>query len=103
MNTRFWLAPLLALSVMATIPACAPTAKQESPGQYLDDSVITGKVKAAILADEQLKVLQINVETFKQVVQLSGFVESAAMKSRAASVAGGVEGVRSVRNDLIVR
>ena len=83
---------LLAALVLsfAFVTGCASTAKQESTGEYLDDSVITNKVKAAILNDPALKVLQINVETFKGVVQLSGFVDSKAMMARAVEVARGV-------------
>ena len=69
----------------------------------MDSSVITAKVKAAIFDDKTLKVLDINVETFKDVVQLSGFVNSAEMRDRAGVVAGRVSGVKSVKNDLIVK
>ena len=82
---------------------CASTPTRESSGQYLDDSAITTKVKAAIFEDPSLKVLQINVETFKGEVQLSGFVDSAQNIRRAGDVARGVTGVRSVKNDLIVK
>ena len=85
------------------VTGCASTAKQESTGEYLDDSVITNKVKAAILNDSALKVMQINVETFKGVVQLSGFVDSKAMAARAVEVARGVAGVKSVKADMRVR
>jgi osmotically-inducible protein OsmY len=97
--------PLLAALALsfAFVTGCASTAKQESTGEYLDDSVITTKVKAAILNDPELKVLQINVETFKGVVQLSGFVESKAMLSRAVDVTRGVAGVKSVKADMRVR
>jgi osmotically-inducible protein OsmY len=82
---------------------CASTPTRESSGQYLDDSSITTRVKAAIFDDPSLKVLQINVETFKGEVQLSGFVDSAQNIRRAGEVARGVRGVRSVKNDLIVK
>ena len=82
---------------------CASTQKREGTGEYLDDSAITTKVKAAIFDDPSLKVLQINVETFKGEVQLSGFVDSAQYIRRAGEVARGVTGVRSVKNDLIVK
>lgn len=90
------------LSVV-TVTGCASTSRQEGTGEYVDDSVITTKVKAAILNDSELKVLQINVETFKGVVQLSGFVDSRAMMSRAVEVTRGVSGVKSVKNDMRVR
>lgn len=92
----------LALS-FAFVTGCASTAKQEGTGEYFDDSVVTTKVKAAILNDPELKVLQINVETFKGVVQLSGFVDSKAMMDHAVEVTRGVAGVKSVKNDMRVR
>lgn len=82
---------------------CASTAKQESTGQYIDDTTLTTKVKAAIFNEPSLKVAQINVETYKAVVQLSGFVSSSADIARAGSVARSVAGVASVRNDLRLR
>ena len=82
---------------------CASTPTRESSGQYVDDSSITTRVKAAIFDDPSLKVLQINVETFKGEVQLSGFVDSAQNVRKAGEVARGVRGVRSVKNDLIVK
>lgn len=94
---------LLVLLVIAVIAGCAGSRTQESTGEYFDDSTITGKVKAAILGDPDLKVLQINVETFKGVVQLSGFVNSPQAVSRAVAVASGVSGVKSVKNNLIVK
>lgn len=93
---------VLALS-FAFVTGCASTATQESTGEYLDDSVVTTKVKTAILNDPELKVLQINVETFKGVVQLSGFVDSKAMKDQAVKVTRGVAGVKSVKDDMRVR
>ncbi len=94
---------LLVLLVIAVIAGCAGSRTQESTGEYFDDSTITAKVKAAILGDQELKVLQINVETFKGVVQLSGFVNSPQMVSRAVEVASRVSGVKSVKNNLIVK
>jgi osmotically-inducible protein OsmY len=69
----------------------------------MDDTVITTKVKTAILADSELKMLQINVETFKGVVQLSGFVESKKMMNHAVEVARGVSGVKTVKDDMRLR
>ncbi len=94
---------LLVLLVIAVIAGCAASRTQESTGEYFDDSTVTAKVKAAILGDPALKVLQINVETFKGVVQLSGFVNSPQAVSRAVEVASGVSGVKSVKNNLIVK
>jgi osmotically-inducible protein OsmY len=94
---------LLVLLALAVIAGCASTRTQESSGQYVDSSVITAKVKAAIYDDPALKVYDINVETFKDVVQLSGFVNSAEVRNQATVVASRVSGVRSVKNDLIVK
>jgi osmotically-inducible protein OsmY len=94
---------LLVLLVLAVIAGCAATRTQESTGQYVDDSTITAKVKAAIFDDPALKVFDISVETFKGTVQLSGFVNSAEIRSRAAVVASRVSGVQSVKNNLLVK
>jgi osmotically-inducible protein OsmY len=83
--------------------ACAATPKQESTGEYIDDSWITTKVKTAILNEPSLKVAQINVETYKGVVQLSGFVDSAEAARKAAELARSVTGVTDVKNDTRVR
>ncbi len=79
---------------------CASTANRESTGEYVDDAVITTRVKTAIFSDPALKVFQINVETYKNVVQLSGFVSTRAEMNKAVDVASAVPGVRSVRNDM---
>jgi len=86
--------------VLASAWGCGSTAKQEGTGEYVDDSVITAKVKTAILNDPALKVNEIKVETFKGVVQLSGFVRSQADIDKAVQVARGVAGVKSVKNDM---
>jgi osmotically-inducible protein OsmY len=85
------------------VSACAGTPKQESTGEYLDDSLITTKVKAAILNEPSLKVTQITVETYKGVVQLSGFVDSADAARKAVEVARSVKGVSDVKNDTRLR
>ena len=82
---------------------CAATSTQESTGEYIDDSVITTKVKGAIFNDPALKSAEINVETFRGVVQLSGFVSSQSDINRAIEVAGGVDGVQSIRNDMRIK
>jgi osmotically-inducible protein OsmY len=92
----------LALSGTALL-GCASTKTQEGTGEYVDDSVITTKVKAAMLGEPTLKSFQIGVETFKGVVQLSGFVDSAQSVRRAGEVAARIHGVTVVRNDLIVK
>ena len=94
---------LICIGLIAVFVGCASTRKSESTGEYVDDSTITTKVKAAIFNDPALKVFQINVETFKGVVQLSGFVDSAQNASKAGEVARGVGGVKSVKNNLIVK
>ncbi len=85
---------------LASIMTCAPPPKQEGTGEYVDDTLITTKVKAAILNEPTLKVAEINVETFKGVVQLSGFVKDAADVAKAAQVARDIKGVKSVKNDI---
>lgn len=97
------LAVLASAALLAITLGCASTSRQEGTGQYVDDTVITTKVKAAMLADPATKVLQVNVETFKGVVQLSGFVETQTVANRAVAVARGVEGVTSVKNDMRLR
>jgi hyperosmotically inducible protein len=82
---------------------CASTSKKESTGEYVDDSAITTKVKTAILGEPSLKVFQIKVETYKSVVELSGFVDNSATMDKAVQVARGVPGVRSVKNDMTIK
>jgi hyperosmotically inducible protein len=90
-------------ALMLSALGCATQSEPQSPGAYMDDSWITTKVKTAILNEPSLKVLQINVETYKGVVQLSGFVDSAASQAKAVEVARSVQGVTSVKNDLRLR
>jgi osmotically-inducible protein OsmY len=91
---------LLAAAAFTTLGGCAATATQESTGQYMDDTAITAKVKAAIFKDENLKSAEINVETFKGAVQLSGFVRTQSDINKAVAVTQAVPGVRSVKNDM---
>lgn len=91
---------LFVTALVALALGCASTATREGTGEYVDDSVITTKVKTAILTDSTLKVNEINVETFKGVVQLSGFVRSQTDIDKAVQVAGDVKGVSSVKNDM---
>jgi osmotically-inducible protein OsmY len=86
--------------VFASLLGCASTSKQEGTGEYVDDTVLTAKVKAEIFNEPSLKSAEINVETFKGVVQLSGFVNSREDINKAAQVARGVKGVVSVKNDM---
>lgn len=92
-------AAFLAIALVSAA-GCASTNKQEGTGQYIDDTVITTKVKAALFNDPTTKASEINVETFKGEVQLSGFVISQAAATQAVALARGVNGVRSVRNDM---
>ena len=94
---------IFAAIVFMSILGCASTTKSEGTGEYVDDSVITTKVKAAIFNEPTLKVTEINVETYKGVVQLSGFVRSQFDVNRAEEVARGVKGVKSVKNDMRVK
>lgn len=94
---------LFAATGLIFLTACSATPTQESTGQYLDDSVITTKVKAAIFDEPTLKSAEINVETFKGVVQLSGFVSSRASATKAIEVTQGVTGVKSVKNDMRIK
>jgi osmotically-inducible protein OsmY len=89
--------------ILVAIVSCAATQKQESTGEYIDDSYITTKVKSQILGDKDLKVAEINVETFKGVVQLSGFVSSRSDINKAVNIAENVDGVKSVKNDMRVK
>lgn len=93
------LLPLL----LVLLVGCAGTAQQESTGAYIDDTVLTTKVKAAVFNDPSLKSAEINVETFKGVVQLSGFVNSQADINNAVSIASKIPGVKSVKNDMRVK
>ncbi len=94
---------LFAAVMLTTVLGCASTAKQEGIGEYVDDSVITTKVKTAIFNDSSLKSAEINVETFKGTVQLSGFVRSQSNMLRAVDVARAVGGVKSVKNDMLLK
>ena len=91
---------ILFAAALLLATGCASTSNRESTGQYIDDSTITTKVKKAIFDEPSLKVAQISVETYKSVVKLSGWVDSAAQIGTAGSVARAVEGVTSVKNDL---
>jgi osmotically-inducible protein OsmY len=89
--------------VIATLAACASTRTHESTGEYVDDSVITTKVKSLLAADDLLKSFKISVETYKGVVQLSGFVNSQKAVDKASEITKTVKGVTSIKNDLIVK
>ena len=89
--------------VLFSMLGCASTGKQEGTGEYIDDTIITTKVKAAIFNEPTLKSTEINVETFKGVVQLSGFVGSDSGIKKAVEVTRSVKGVTAVKNDMRVK
>lgn len=99
---KYFTALLLALPLVSVV-GCASTQKQEGTGEYVDDSVLTTKVKAAVFNEPTLKSAEINVETFKGIVQLSGFVSSEAAANKAVEVARAVKGVKSVKNDMRIK
>ena len=103
MNKRNIVIRCFVLLMLITLVACASTPTRESTGEYVDDSVITTKVKALLAKDDFLKSFQISVETYRGVVQLSGFVNSQQTVDKAAQIARSVQGVKSVKNDLIVK
>ena len=94
---------LLVLMLIATFAACASTSRQEGTGEYVDNSVITSKIKSQLAADDFLKSFEISVETYKGTVQLSGFVDSQRAVDKAGQIARGVDGVKSVKNNLRVK
>jgi len=91
------------LMMIATFAACGWTSKQESTGEYVDDSVITTRVKSLLAADDFLKSFRISVETYQGMVQLSGLVNSQKAIDTAVEIARNVKGVKSIKNDLIVK
>jgi len=103
MKKQSLIAAALSAFLLVSVVGCASTSKSEGTGEYVDDSVITTKVKAAIFNEPGLKSFEINVETFKGVVQLSGFVNSQADINKAVEVARSVKGVVSVKNGMRVK
>ncbi|WP_413741035.1 BON domain-containing protein [Sodalis sp. RH15] len=99
MLSAFALSAVLATSVIS----CAPTPKSESTGGYIDDTVITTKVKSELLRDDEVASRNIHVDTYKGRVQLSGFAGSSREASRAISIARGVPGVREVENHISIK
>jgi osmotically-inducible protein OsmY len=94
---------ILAAFTVFVLVGCAPTGTREGTGEYIDDTVITSKVKAAFAADPTVKATEVKVETFKGTVQLSGFVESRESAQKAVQIARQVKGVTEVRNNTIVK
>jgi hyperosmotically inducible periplasmic protein len=101
MSRAFFTAATVVVA-LAALGACAGTRTQQSTGEHIDDSVITAKVKAALIDDPATKARQITVDTFRGTVQLNGFVDSADEKAAASRVAHSVNGVQNVRNNLNV-
>ena len=95
-----YLTALFLAASLVSVVGCASTSKHEGTGEYIDDSAITTKVKAAIFNEPTLKSAEINVETFKGVVQLSGFVNSKHDINKAVAIVRGVSGVKSINNDM---
>ncbi|AMC33216.1 BON domain-containing protein [Iodobacter arcticus] len=98
-----YFAAFFVATALLSVAACSSTPTQEGTGEYLDDSVITSKVKSAIFGEPTLKSMEINVETFKGAVQLSGFVSSQAASDRAVQLVKTVKGVKSVKNDMRIK
>lgn len=92
----------LVLVALVALAACTATRTQQAPGEYADDAAVTAKVKMALIESKQVKAHQVDVETFRGVVQLNGFVDSTDAKTAATSLARSVNGVREVRNNLAV-
>lgn len=101
MTKTKWMSALFAAVMMTAVVGCASTATTEGTGEYFDDSWITTKVKSAILNEPTLKSAEINVETFKGVVQLSGFVKQKEDIAKATTVTRTIKGVKDVKNNLI--
>ncbi len=102
-SLRGFAAAIALLGMLGAVAACSSTPQRESTGEYVDSAAITAKVKTALLNEPGLKSTQISVETFKDVVQLSGFVDTSDNKSRAGDIVRNVQGVRAVKNDLVVK
>ncbi len=103
MNFKNMTRIILAVAFSALLAACAGTAKESSTGDYIDDTVITSRVKSVLLNDPAVSGLAINVETFKGTVQLAGFVKTVTERNRAVQLAREVKGVRQVKNDILIR
>jgi osmotically-inducible protein OsmY len=104
MKTISWLKTLsLSSAVLLTLAGCAGNGMQRSTGQYVDDKTISMRVKTALISDKEVKARNVDVETYKGVVELSGFVESRDEAERAVSLAQKVDGVKSVKDDMHVR
>lgn len=97
------LSSLFCAALCVTLVACAPSDKRASAGEYIDDTMLTAKVKSALVADPELKATEIQVDTYKGSVQLSGFVAQPEHIPKAVQLVRGIEGVKSVKNDMAVK
>ena len=105
MNSNHRFATLLLAAALVVVGGCVSTvpANQETPGEYVSDAWITTKVKAALIDDPGVKATEVNVETFKGAVQLSGFVSTNAAMNEAVRLTRGIKGVTSIKNDMRLR
>jgi osmotically-inducible protein OsmY len=103
MNQLKRISALFLAVVVASALGCAGTTTKESTGEYVTDTWITTRVKAALVDDAAVKATEVNVETFKGAVQLSGFLSSYAAMDQAMRVTRGIEGVKSVKNDMRIK
>lgn len=103
MNLSYRIHLILLGLVLAVLSACAPSGANRGTGEYIDDTAITARVKTALATDPDVSAMNVQVETFRGTVQLSGFVESPESATRAAQLAGAVPGVKEVRNSMVVR
>lgn len=103
MNAKTLFSSLAVVAILGTAAACTSTETQESTGEYVDSAVLAGKVRAAIAGDEPLSIIPIDVSTFRDTVQLSGFVDTQALKQRAGQIAASVDGVGRVENNIVVK
>ena len=102
-NRNMFIGSFVLIMLIAGVVACVSTSKQSGTGEYVDDSVITTKLKSQLAGDDFLKSFEISVETYKGVVQMSGFVDTQLAVNRAGEIARGVQGVKSVKNNLNVK
>ena len=104
MKTLHLMAALVLAGVLAgPMAGCTSTPTSESTGEYIDDAAISTKVRTKLIGDKDLNIFKIDVTTFKDTVQLSGFVNTASIKARAGTVAAGVQGVKAVKNNLVIK
>lgn len=102
-NRKIVIQCLILLMLLSTFATCASTNTHESTGEYVDDAVITAKAKSLLAADDLLKSFQISVETYQGIVQLSGFVNYQQTVDKAGEIVKSVKGIKSIKNDLIVK